>query len=263
MYPLSPHAVLLAAGLGSRLLPLTADRPKCLIEVGGRTILDHQVSALRAAGIAGITIVGGYRFDRLAAYVAARWPDPGERPELVFNPFYAVSSSIGSVWAARHRLEGAFCLLNGDTIYDPGLVAAGLSRLRSGINLFVEPIGIAEPDDMLVQLHGDRVLAVAKDLPRSRAGHRSLGFIVADGADHGYGRALERVIAETGGAQAYHHAIVDRLAHEGRVLPVPFAGDAWAEIDRPEDIARWRGDRAPDRDDGAAAARRAAGAARS
>lgn len=241
---LAPHAILLCAGLGSRLLPLTADRPKCLIEVGDRTILEHQVEALRAAGVAGVTIVGGYRFDRLAAFVADRWVE-GERPELLFNPFFAVSSSIGSVWAARHRLTAPFCLLNGDTVYDPALVADGLARTQPGLNLFVEPVTVAEPDDMLVRIERDRITAVGKDLAPSLGRHRSLGFVVGDGRE-GYGAALDRVIGGVDGVQSFHHAIVDRLAHEGAVHAVHFEGGTWTEIDRPEDIARWQGNAAPD-----------------
>jgi len=238
----SPHAILLCAGLGSRLLPLTADRPKCLIEVGGRTILEHQVAALREAGVGGISIVGGYRFDKLEAFVAERWAED-ERPELLLNPFYALSSSIGSVWVARHRLTAPFCLLNGDTIYAPALVADGLLRARAGLNLFVEPVGEVEIDDMLVRLDDDRVVAVGKDLPHGLAQHRSLGFVVGDGRE-GYADALDRTIREVEGAQRFHHAIVDRLAHEGEVHAVRFEGGTWTEIDRPEDIARWHGDAA-------------------
>jgi L-glutamine-phosphate cytidylyltransferase len=249
----APHAILLCAGLGSRLLPLTADRPKCLIQVGGRTILEHQVEALRAAGVAGVTIVGGYRFDRLEAFVAERWAEEDERPELLFNPFYAVSSSIGSVWAARHRLDAPFCLLNGDTVYDPALVTDGLARTRTGLNLFVEPVDMPEPDDMLVRLKRNRILAVGKDLPPSLGRHRSLGFVVGDGHE-GYGATLDRVIRSVDGAQSFHHAVVDRLAHEGVVHAVPFEGGTWTEIDRPEDIARWQGEATPEPANDSAAA---------
>jgi choline kinase len=234
------HAILLCAGLGSRLLPLTADRPKCMIEVGGRTILEHQLAALRDAGVRHATIVGGYRFDRLASFVAERWPDPAERPALAFNPFYAISSSIGSVWAARELLDGGFCLLNGDTVYDPLLVADGLARAGDGVGLFVEPVLAPEPDDMLVRVEGGRVVAVGKGLPQSLARHRSLGFVTA-GPRSGYAAALAQVIAGVDGAQAFHHAVVDRLAHEGSVAAIAFAGGSWTEIDRPEDIARWDG----------------------
>ncbi len=234
----APHAILLCAGLGSRLLPLTADRPKCLIEVGGRTILEHQVDALRQAGVSGVTVVGGCCFERLEAFVAERW-SLGERPELLFNPFYAVSSSIGSVWMARHRLAAPFCVLNGDTIYDPAVVRSGLSHARPGLNLFVEPIGIAEADDMRVHLDGERIIAVSKDLPTSVAQHRSLGFVIGDGSE-GYAAALDTLIRRNQGAQSFHHAIVDRLAHQSAVHAIIFDHGAWTEIDRPEDIARWQ-----------------------
>lgn len=239
MSPSPIHALLLCAGLGSRLLPLTADRPKCLIEVGGRAILDHQVSALRAAGIDRITVVGGYRIEQLAAFVADRWA-PAQRPRLVFNPFYAVANSIGSVWIARDVVAGPFVLINGDTVYDPALVADGLVRLAPGLNLFVEPVTTPTDDDMLVKVDGDLVTHVGKTLDPGHAAHRSLGFIAtadADGAD--YSQALAEVIAAPGGADAYHHAVVDRLAEARRVSAVSFAGGAWTEIDRPGDIAGW------------------------
>ena len=236
-----PNAILLAAGLGSRLLPLTADRPKCLIEVGGRTILEHQVEALRSAGVEQVTIVGGYRFDRLAAFVEERWA-AGDRPELVFNPFFAISSSIGSVWAARHLLDEPFCLLNGDTVYDPALVADGLVRLSPELNLFVEPVSTPHHDDMLVRLDGNRVVAVGKELSPLLAHHRSLGFVAWAGPGaSAYREALESVIGEVEGTQAFHHAIVDRMAHERPVNAVAFAHGIWREIDRPEDIASWGG----------------------
>jgi choline kinase len=234
-----PNAILLAAGLGSRLLPLTADRPKCLIEVGGKTILEHQVEALRAAGVANVCIVAGYRSDRLEAFVEERWTAE-QRPKLLFNPFYAISSSIGSVWAAQHLLDQPFCLLNGDTIYDPALVADGLSRLSPGLNLFVEPVAAAEKDDMLARVVGDRVIAVGKDLSPHLAHHRSLGFVAWSGAGAAaYRDALRAVISEVEGPQAFHHAVVDRMARQGAVKAVTFAGGVWTEIDRPEDMASW------------------------
>lgn len=237
----TPNAILLAAGLGSRLLPLTADRPKCLIEVGGRAILEHQVDALRAAGVTAITIVGGYRFDRLSEFVEERWPE-GERPQLLFNPFFAISSSIGSVWAARHALDGPFCLLNGDTVYDPALVADGLARLQPGLNLFVEPVASPAPDDMLVRLDRHRVVAVGKELSPLLAHHRSLGFVAWAGeGSAAYRHALEAVISEVEGPQAFHHSVVDRVARERPVNAVSFDHGVWTEIDRPEDIAAWGG----------------------
>lgn len=230
-------AVILSAGQGSRLLPLTIDRPKCLIKVGGKAIIDHQLDALAAAGVRRRIVVGGYRADRLAAHLAARGGDA----ELRINPFWAVSSSIGSVWAARDALAGDFVIVNGDTVYTPELIRAGLADDAPGIGLFVEPIAHAEQDDMLVAVSDGVVTAVAKTLDPAAAHHRSLGFIVARQDGGAYRAMLDAVIAREDGIRSFHHQIVHEIAQRQPVRPLLIRGGGWAEIDRPEDIAGWRG----------------------
>ena len=229
-------AILLNAGQGSRLLPLTADRPKCLIEIGGRAIVDHQLDALASAGIARRVVVGGYRIDRLEAHLFAR----GDGTELRFNPFWSVASSISSIWAARDLLQGDFAILNGDTVYDPALIARGLAERAPGINLFVEPIAAAAEDDMLVEIEGGAVKAVAKTLDPARARYRSLGVIATQGDAGRYRAALDSVIQGEGGIQSFHHAIVSALARTDGVNAIVVERGDWVEIDTPEDIAAWR-----------------------
>lgn len=231
-------AIILAAGLGSRLLPLTADRPKCLVPAGARTILEHQLHALHAAGVTDVTVVGGYRFDRLDAFVDAL--PQSIRPQLILNPFYASSSSIGSVWAARHLLGGPFLLMNGDTIYEAEPLAEAVRSLPQGISLFVERIAEAEEDDMRVRAELGRVLEVGKGL--ERAAHRSLGIVACADADGGaYASALDEVISAPGGDQRFHHDVVDLLARRLKVRAVEIEPDTWQEVDSAADIDRWLG----------------------
>lgn len=231
------RAIILSAGQGSRLLPLTADRPKCLIEVGGKAIVDHQLDALAAAGVERRLVVGGYRVDRLAAHLKAR----GDAVELRVNPFWAVSSSIGSVWAARDALDGDFAIMNGDTVFAPAVIADGMARVRPGINLFVEAVAHAEHDDMLVEIVDGRIRAVAKTLDPAVARHRSLGVAVGVSDGGRYRAMLDAVIARVDGTHAFHHQVIDELARAQAVHPVIVEGGHWAEIDRPADIAGWRG----------------------
>jgi choline kinase len=232
------HAIILSAGQGSRLLPITALRPKCLVEVAGRTLLAQQLEALAAAGIAGATVVTGYRHRQVQEALAG--PQPLS-VETRFNPFWAVASSIGSVWIARDRLHRPFCLMNGDTLFDPEILAAALTAPGAGLGLVVEPIDDASYDDMLVQVTGGIVQAVGKDLAETQASHRSLGVIVAGERHADYAQALEEAIAERNGAGAYHHDVIDRLAQAGAaVAAIERAPGYWREIDRPEDITVWR-----------------------
>lgn len=231
-------AIVIAAGQGSRLLPLTLSRPKCLVEVGGRPILDQQLEAARAAGMTGALVVGGYRIEQIAAHLARH--DFGMAVSLVFNPFWAVASSIGSVWAARAALDQPFALMNGDTLFDPAIVAAAVAHPAGDVKLVVDMLGEPEPDDMLVAVENGQVCDVGKRLPLVHATHRSLGLVVSAGGT-AYADALRHVIGQDDGIHAYHHAIVAHLARTTGVAAVPIDRAAhWQEIDRPDDIARWR-----------------------
>ncbi|WNO54063.1 phosphocholine cytidylyltransferase family protein [Stakelama saccharophila] len=233
--------IILSAGQGSRLLPLTATMPKCLVEVGGASILDHQLHALAAAGMGEAVIVGGYRIGQIAEHLeAARPPLP---TRLVFNPFWAVASSIGSVWAARPHLDGDFCLMNGDTVFDAAVIADAGKRAEEGVSLLIDPVERLEPDDMRVAFDHGLVGDVAKHLAEEATTHRSLGVILARGAGSDrYRTGLETVIAGPNGTMAYHHAIIAHIAREGMVHGIVNRGGCWREVDRPEDIESWMHD---------------------
>lgn len=231
---LSPiRAVLISAGRGSRLGALTDNNPKCLVSVAGKAIIDHQIHALRESGVRDIAVVAGFRHEAVAAHVSKM--NATDRPSVIFNPFWSVSSSIGSVWEARAFLKAPFCLINGDTIFDAALFRSALARLRPGVNLLVDG-GALEPDDMRVAVDGARITAVNKKLSGDNL-LRSLGMIVSTAADgEPYLGALEQVIGEPDGRLSYHHDIIDRLAKRHAVHPVTVDKGHWREIDNADDI---------------------------
>ncbi len=232
-------AIIIAAGHGSRLLPLTLTTPKCLVAVGGRAILDHQLDAVAAAGFDSAVIVGGYRVEQVAAHLASRGDFP---TELVFNPFWSIANSIGSVWAARAALDGPFALMNGDTLFETAILRLAIESPSEGVKLVVERLSKPGLDDMLVEADGDRVVTVGKHIPGHVPTDRSLGLIVSTSGT-AYAEALRAVIGEEGGIQSYHHAVVRRVAQGGGVSAVRIApGTRWQEIDRPEDIDLWQRD---------------------
>jgi choline kinase len=100
-------AIILAAGEGTRLRPHTLDRPKCLVEVEGVSLLDRQLSVLAAEGVRPIILIGGYRADMLRR--------PGI--ELRLNPRYAETNMVWTLFCAEGDIEGGLILSYGDIVY--------------------------------------------------------------------------------------------------------------------------------------------------
>src|SRR5882757_5179513 len=90
--------IILAAGQGTRLRPLTDDRPKCLVELCGRPLLQWQIDTARSAGIRDIVVIGGYRHELLKAYDV----------ELVLNPDFASTNMVRTLFRARDLFGPGF-----------------------------------------------------------------------------------------------------------------------------------------------------------
>ncbi len=100
-------AIILAAGEGTRLRPYTLDRPKCLVEVDGMSLLDRQLAVLSTEVINPIILIGGYRVDML------KRPDV----EIKINPRYAETNMVWTLFCAEDELEGDILLSYGDIVY--------------------------------------------------------------------------------------------------------------------------------------------------
>lgn len=112
------RAVLIAAGFGSRLVPITLNTPKPLIRVRGRRIIDSLLDAVLGAGIEEVYVVRGYlaeQFDQL------RYQYPSIK--FIENPFYNEANNISSIVAAGAVLENAYVLESDLLLYNPKLIA--------------------------------------------------------------------------------------------------------------------------------------------
>ncbi|MFC6988742.1 sugar phosphate nucleotidyltransferase [Haloplanus sp. GCM10025708] len=112
-------AIIMAAGEGRRLEPLTNRRPKPMIPVGNQPVLEYVVEAVADAGIDDIVLVVGYKRDRIQTYF-------GDGNDWGVDVSYAVQEKqLGTghaVLQAEPHVDGAFVVLNGDRIIEPGVV---------------------------------------------------------------------------------------------------------------------------------------------
>ena len=233
------RAIILAAGQGSRLLPLTADRPKCLIDFSGRSLLDWQLEMLGRNGIDDVLVVTGFREDQIEAALARRGRSP--RVTTLFNPFYKVADNLGTLWMARDWLQGDCLTLNGDTLVSEALVARALSAGLQGIAVTVDRKDAYDADDMkVVRADDGRLLAIGKRLDEG-VNAESIGLIVyrGDGAARFRGE-IERVMRTAEGTNVWYLRVVHQLAQRERVETLDISGEAWGEVDFPEDLDRAR-----------------------
>lgn len=118
-------ALLLAAGTGSRLRPLTLDAPKCLTEVGGKPILGRLVDNLRSQGIKRLVVVTGYLDQCVREFLQKNAPDL--QVDYVFNPVYQTTNNIYSLWLARQAIQESFVLIESDLVFEASMLDGMLS----------------------------------------------------------------------------------------------------------------------------------------
>ena len=153
------HAIILSAGRGSRLLPLTNDLPKCLLPIGLTTVLGMQLDTLYAAGVKTATVVTGFNAHMVEAELAGR--KKGPQVKTLFNPFYQVADNLASCWMARESMQKDFLLINGDTLFSPNVLEAVLKAPKSNIAVTIDK-----------KPHYDGCLLYTSPSPRDQRGSR-------------------------------------------------------------------------------------------
>jgi choline kinase len=125
-------ALLLAAGTGSRLRPLTLDAPKCLTEVAGESILGRLVDNLRSQGIKRLVVVTGYLDHCVREFLDEYAADM--QLDYVFNPIYSTTNNIYSLWLARKVIQESFVLIESDLVFEESMLDSMLVADRIAIS---------------------------------------------------------------------------------------------------------------------------------
>lgn len=230
-------AIILSAGQGRRLLPLTESLPKCCLRLGGRTLLEIQIRALAACGIDDIVVITGFGH-RIVEEVVARL-ECGVALRTLYNPFYALSDNLGTCWVARAEMRGGFVLLNGDTLFEPEV----LRRLLKSAGEY--PITLAtdrkpdyDADDMKISAAGSRLVRVGKRLDPAIVNGESIGMMVFSPAGaRAFVDRVERLMEGPDGLARWYLSAIDELARDGMVGIGPIQGLGWCEVDDLEDFA--------------------------
>lgn len=225
------QAVILAAGRGRRLGPGAGSVPKCLLRVGGSTLVRHQLRALADAGIHDVVIVAGFGHRQVRAAV-------GADAQIVLNERFAETNSLASFLRARPFVNGDVLVLNSDLFASPSLVAF-LARCDGDVLLYDSSSGEDE-EHMKVQVHRGRLVRMAKDLAPEQTDGENLGMLRLSARTAGaVFEAGERLMAN-GDSRSWLSEGVSRAAATTRIRCIDVAGTPWIEIDFPADLERAR-----------------------
>jgi choline kinase len=228
-------AVILAAGVGKRLWEVTQYRPKCLIEIGGRSLLRRSLESLASVGIRRAEIVVGYKQDMIRA--AVEQDSCGVKVTFLVNEQFH-RGSISSLWIARTALDDDTIVMDADVLFHPEILRRLVSSPSANALLMDETVKQTGEECMVV-VAGDRVIALTKNMPEEYdyAGE-GVGFLRVRHADTPRVVASLRDHIERGSWDMEYEDALQQYFRDVRVGYERIGGLPWTEIDFIQDIRK-------------------------
>ena len=211
-------AVILAAGMATRLRPLTDDRPKCLLQVGTKTLLARTIDALVENAISELVIVTGYRGEMIRQAVEAAYPTLNVH--YVDNADYRTTNNIYSLWLAKLFIDGReTLLLDSDILLDASLIRAILNAEGSALALNRHTLG--EEEMKIVTAPDGRMVEISKTCDPQKAVGESVGVekMTADYTSALF-RELTKMIVVEGLSGVFYEQAFQRLIAQGHTFNI-------------------------------------------
>lgn len=226
------NAVILNAGEGKRLRPLTSPKPKCLLRLNEATILEHQLTNLVKCGIRSVVIIVGYRAVQILEEITNKNFDL----EIGFmsNPIYYKTNTAYSLWLAREHIRNDFVYLNGDVVFHTGVLERLLkSRFDTCIAVKVGKVG---EEEVKVRLSANHVETIGKDMKASDADGEFIGIAKFSKKFNNSFIAKLNEVVEEGKADHFFEVALDRALGSFDVYAVDVSDLPCIEVDTYEDF---------------------------
>jgi len=229
--------VILAAGMAKRLRPLTDEKPKCLLEVGGKTLLQRTVDAMISAGIKEFVVVTGYRENMIREFLTARYPQ--YTINFIDNPDYEHNNNIFSLWLAMEKLHGTEVLLmDSDILCDPEAVRRVARKTVPALAMQQHELG-EEEMKIVVDAEG-RITEISKTCSPKDAIGESVGIEkMTEEYTEAIYQELRKMILEEGLIDIFYERAFERLIPQRHTFEVVDTTDLFSyELDTPEDLEK-------------------------
>lgn len=227
--------VILAAGIASRLKPLTDNTPKCLLKVGGKCILERTIENLIATNNLEIIIVTGYLENKIREFVKERFPDLNVT--YIHNSLYTSTNNIYSLWMAKEAVAGnSMLMMDSDIVFDKNILT---SLVNSGFkNCLALKKHDVQDEEIKVRIDSSgRVLEINKEIIAAEAVGESIGIelFCKEGCEELY-RILDAKVIEEKRVNQFYETAFEELS-ENCLYVVDITDYFSMEIDTADDLA--------------------------
>ncbi len=226
-------AILISAGKGTRLLPLTEELPKCLMPLNGKiTVIEQQLKVLNLSNINDIKIILGYNVEKVEKKISALPFINKMNIEVIYNPFFDISNNLISLWMARQFMDDDIITINGDDIFHSDLINTLIAD-KNDISLSISIKEEYDPDDMKI-IHNNNILEkVGKDIEFDKTTGESIGIIkyTKKGALI-LRKTLDEMVRNKNNHQLFYLKAIQKIIDNGNIInTVEIPSEKWAEID--------------------------------
>lgn len=230
-------AIILAAGEGKRLYPYTIKKPKCMVKVCGKPILQHQIDAFRGAGIKQIIVVVGYRAEDVKDFLINC---NQTEITLIENEDYATTNNMYSLWLAKKELvcSGNFVLCNGDVVFDKSII---LRLIDSPANCIVCDKGKYNEESMKITLDANGFINdISKTISVEQAFGNSIDvYSFAEDTFKVLFSEIEEIIIKEKKLNKWSEVALQRILRKKKIKMKPLTlteNERWVEIDCIKDL---------------------------
>lgn len=221
-------ALILAAGVGSRMRPLTDKCPKCLLDVAGKTFIDRQIDVFKNCGLNDISVVVGYKFEMIKEHLK-------NTVNYIFNPFYETTNSIASLWLATLNIDDDILIVNSDVIFDEDLINKMID-CKNDINIAVS-LKWSEERGYKAEIVDNHVINMSMDIPLDKVGGEYAGLIyVKRDVLKNLKTQSEKLLSQKQFNVWFEDMVVEMIKSGNVADVVAVNPEKWYEIDNPKEL---------------------------
>lgn len=223
-------AIIMAAGIGSRLKHINENRPKCLIEMEGVSLISRSVAMLEERNITDISVITGYKSELIRRELQCR-------VNFFHNPYYAVTNSIASLWLAKDLLDDDAILMNADLYYESAVLDTALAQ--TGDAVMLSDCTRIEDADFRFGVQGSRILKTGNQLTNQETDCEYVGIVRIDKRFiRIFGTRLEEMIKK-GDFKNWWEGVLYAFIEDGiEICHKDVEGAFWTEVDHMGDYDR-------------------------